>query len=233
MQEPSTFEIRPVLAPRRARRNRLAVLLPLIALAGIAVVGLTGTPSDPTTADIPTATQLESTSPSPPTASEAPYPTEALGLTVHRLDDVQLARLNRGDVVAIEGWYLPLAVTGCPSGVPSQESPPPAVTPGFDPWAYCERSGVLYAARPAADGRLVAPPTAEERGASNGPEAVSASLLHGVRLPTSLEAVHPDPMQVVVLGHFVETSSACMLLGACPSELVVDYLAWVPDDPTG
>jgi len=230
MHEPSAFEIRPVLAPRRARRNRLAVLLPLIALAGIAVVGLTGTRSNPTTADLPAATQLESTSPSSPTASEAPYPTQALGLTVHRLDDVQLARLNRGDVVAIEGWYLPLATTNCPAGVPSQQSPPPRILPGFDPWAYCERSGVLYAVSPGPDGQLVAPSATDHEG--TGPEAVSASLLHGVRLPASLEAVHPRAMEVVVLGHFVETSSACMLLGACPSELVVDYLAWAPDGPT-
>ncbi len=231
MHEPTAFETRPVLGPGRARRNRFAVLVPLIALGAIAAIGLTGSRSNPTTADLPSATTWQSATPSSAAASEAPYPTEALGLAVHPLDDLQLARLNRDDVVAIEGWYLPLATTNCPAGVPSQQSPPPEIQPGFDPWAYCERSGVLYAASPGVDGRLL-PATSPDHGGI-GPEAVSASLLHGVRLPAALETTHPVAMQVVLLGHFVESSSACMLLGACPSELVVDYLAWSPDAPAG
>lgn len=207
------------------------MLVPLVALTAIALVGLTGTPaSGPRTAILPISTpSTPAVSPPVPEPLAAPYPAQALGLAVHRLDDVQLARLNRDDVVAIEGWYLPLATTDCPAGVPSQQSPPPDILPGFDPWAYCERSGVLYAAQPGLNGRLVVPTGATDAG--NGPVAVSASLLHGVRLPVALEAVHPQPMEVVVLGHFVETSSACMLLGACPSQLVVDYLAWAPDAP--
>jgi hypothetical protein len=163
---------------------------------------------------------------------EQPYPTEALGLVVHRLDDVEMAQLNSDDVVAIAGWYLPLAVTNCPADVPSSEQGSQVqVRPGFDPWAYCERSGVLYAAQPGADGRVA--PTATDGGGSSGPQSVSATLLHGVRLPADLEVVPAAAMRVVVLGHFVEASSACMLLGACPSELVVDYLAWTPEAAAG
>lgn len=233
MNERSDLEARPVLAPRQARRTRLALLVPVIALVAITWAGLTGArPANDATAEVAGTPSALAASPSVE-APEEPYPTEALGLAVHRLDEVQLARLTADNVVAISGWYVPLAVTNCPAGVPSKDGPLPEVRPGFDPWAFCERSGVLYAAQPGPGGRVVPPSAGAEVETGNGPQAVSASMIPGVRLPSELEVAQAHPTRVVVLGHFVETSSACMLLGACPSELVVDYFAWAPTAPTG
>ena len=230
MDEQTKFEPTAVLAPRRARRTRLAVLLPVLALAGIALAGLTGNRL-PSAADRATTPVTAAAAGSPP-ATRAPgtvaqpFPAQVLGLDVHPLDDILLARLTRDDVVAIAGWYVPLAITACPAAVAEYQGGGTVVQPGFDPWAYCERAGVLYAERPGSIAPIAGPAAAQA--APDGPTSIAASLVPGIRLPDALEVVGAAPMQVVVLGHFVEASSACMLLGACPSELVVDYVGWAP-----
>ena len=242
MDEQTAFETRAVLAPRRARRSRLALLLPVMALVAITWAGLSGTSPERATdalagdtdalagdtvasavASVPGSTAM----PPPQVAAQPDFPTDALGLPVHRLHDVQLARLTRNDVIAIAGWYVPLAITDCPDVTPAVGDTSIQIRPGRDPWAFCERSGVLHAWRPDGEGMSQRiGPDAED--AAIGPSSVDASLVIGIRLPLELERVGADPMPIVVLGHFVETSTACMLLGACPSELVVDHVAWTP-----
>ena len=227
MEEQTAFETRPVLAPTSARRSRLALLVPAVALVGIAWAGFSGGRPDQVTAEAPdpSAAVAESLAESAaPVVLHPEYPSEVLGIDVQGLGDVRLARLDRGDVIAIAGWYVPLAIVDCPRLTPVYGAASPSIRPGFDPWAYCDRSGVLYASRPNVEARELAISTHEPRG--DGPAAVPATVVVGVKLPLELERVGADPMPVVVLGHFVETSRACMLLGACPSELVVDYLGW-------
>jgi hypothetical protein len=222
----AAFERRAVLAPGRGRRTRLAVALPIVALVGIAFVGLAGHRSDgPTAVDVPAASQpatpeLAAAGTPLPQPDDA-YPAKVLGLPVRNLADVQLAALGRDDVVAIAGWYVTLAVTDCPPLARTFHQPGAGVPPGFDPSAYCERSGVLYAT-PTFPGTLSQP--AELAGV--GPQSVDASVVRGVVMPPELQLVSPEPTPVVVLGRFVPTSSACMLVGACPSRLIVDYLGW-------
>jgi hypothetical protein len=231
MDEQTAFEARAVIAPQRARLSRLAPLLPVIALAGIVWAGVSGGRPEEAAVVVPDASSAAALSPAAPAMSSAPvavhpeYPAEVVGLEVLHLGDVQLARLTRDDVIAIAGWYVPLAIVDCPRLTPAVGEAFPSIRPGFDPWAYCERSGVLYAARPERDAGALRMGGRDEE-AGDGPRTVDASLTIGVKLPLELERVGADPMPVVVLGHFVESSSACMLLGACPSELVVDYLAW-------
>ena len=221
MAEQASFEARAVLAPRRARVFRFVLALPVLALGVIVWAGVSGSRPDQA-ASVPEATTVDASPAGAGQTAAAPvvlaaYPSRVPGLDVQGLGDVQLARLTRDDVVALAGWYVPLAITDCPSVVetiPGTSFPQPH--PGYDPWAYCERSGVLYASHPRT--------RAGELG--GGPSSVVASLVTGIKLPRELERVGADPMQVVVLGHFVESSSACMLLGACPTELVVDYLGW-------
>ena len=222
----AAFETRAVLRPGRGRGWRFIVAAPAIGLLGIALVGLLGHRSGTLTAGQPAdRSPALASAPIPRSSDSAPrYPTEVLGLTVRNLGDVQLAGLDRNQVVAVAGWYVTLAITRCPPLAATFAQPSAGVEPGFDPFAYCERSGVLYATPPDPPGT----PGAINHPAGVGPESVDASVVRGVVLPGALQLVNAAPTPVVVLGRFVETSSACMLVGACPSELVVDYLGWPP-----
>jgi hypothetical protein len=220
MDEQAAFETRAILAPERACRSKLALLVPVVGFVAVALAGVSGPREEPASADRPNSTvnatsrpAVASVAPGPAVAS---YPEQVLGFDVQPLDEVRLALLTRDDVIAISGWYVALAITDCPQAAPPVGDNSMTVSPGFDPWAWCERSGVLYAAK-----------TGFERGNGTGPTAVAASIIDGVRMP-GLETIGAAPIPVVVLGHFVETSTACMGLGMCPSELVVDHLAWSP-----
>lgn len=228
MDEHVAFETRAVLTPRRARRMRWALLVPVVALVAIAWVGVSGNRPAIEAAVVPDSTPASVAATAVATIVPQPeFPAEVLGLDVRRLGDVQLAALTREDIVVIAGWYVPLAITDCPAVTPDYDDASVEIRPGRDPWAFCERSGVLHDSRPDKVGssRRIGP-DAEDGGI--GPSSVDASLVIGVKLPRPLERVGADPMPIVVLGHFVETSDACMLIGMCPSELIVDYVAWTP-----
>src|SRR5438045_368115 len=99
MDEPATFEARAVLAPRRARLSRLALLLPAVLLGAIAWAGLSGPHVKPTTAEVsgPTAAVIAPSlsaeaSPKAPSATPgapARQPSRVFGLDVHRLDQIK------------------------------------------------------------------------------------------------------------------------------------------------
>ena len=222
MDEQAAFETRAILPPGRARRSKLALVIPVAAFVMVALAGVSGRRDQPTTAERPTATADPVSGPAEasavPDVTATQYPDQVLGLEVHRLDEVQLARLTRDDIIAIAGWYVALAITDCPSVVADLGDALPTSSLERDPWAFCERSGVLYAAR-----------TGLEQYDTIGPSAVPTLVIVGVRMPGRLEEVGAAPTQVVLLGHFVEASTACMGLGMCPSELLVDHLAWAPD----
>jgi hypothetical protein len=226
MDEQTAFEPRAVLAPRRRRLTRLVPLVPVVALVAIVLAGLAGMRHEP-----PAVALVEPPAPATaaPAAAATPpepqFPAEALGFDVVGLGDVRLAPLTRDDVIAIAGWYVPLAITGCPPESLVSSVASATVHPGFDPSAYCQRSGVLYATEPTLNGRA----TGRRAGATgDGLSSVSATIVKGVVLPADLEVAGADARPVVILGRFVESSTACMLLGACPSELIVDYVAWTP-----
>ena len=192
---------------------RLALLLPAIASVAIVWVGSSGAPPNRATADVPVPTAAASFR-----APETPYPERVLGLVVHELGDVVSKGPSRDEVFAVAGWYVATALTDCPAvAIVYRDGALPEIRPDADRLAYCDRSGVLYGARPDADLRE-----------NSGLSAISVTVALGVLVPSELELPGADAREVVVLGHFVESTDGCALSAGCSRELVVDHLAWTP-----
>jgi hypothetical protein len=226
MDENVAFEARAVLAPRRARQSRLALLLPLVALVAVAAAGMSGTreshataePSDPVAIAVRSQPVVESTPAGVTRVPQPDRPATAIGLDVHRLDEVQLRGLGRDDVVAVVGWYVATAITDCPplAAVYRNDSLPD-IRGNSDGRAFCKRTGVLYAS----------PPDVQDSwSGSGGLGVVGATIVVGVVVPPELEMIGADATEVVVVGRFVETSDGCGVAGGCAPELVVDHVAW-------
>lgn len=212
MDEQATFETRAVLAPRRNRVSRLALLVPVVAFIAIAGAGLNGPPSDRTPGPSPDPTTVAVTSlPSPHV--EAAYPAEVIGFDVQRLSELQVGRLGFDTVVAIAGWYVPTAITDCPAlEALYRDGALPYVRGDRDKLAFCVRSGVLY-------------PTSPDL-PSFAPTGVAVTVIVGVIMPRDVEVVGMPATQVVFLGRFGKSSDGCRDGGACHRELLVDHVAW-------
>jgi len=234
MDEQASFEPRSVLGSRRGRWNRLRVIVPALALASIAWIGISGQHQGGDIATGEKAAKASSTAavalPADVQAStEVAIPTQALGLAVHRLDSVQPEHLERGAVIAIAGWYVATAIADCPpldafyraGALPEVRGDIAAV----DTWAFCERTGVLYAAQPVPDGRLPTDDLDNNTPAAFGLPAVATSMVIGVVAPPQLETIGGAPTPVVVIGHFAAGPN-CPDRPACKPQLVVDYLPW-------
>jgi hypothetical protein len=205
----ASFEARAVLAPRRARLSRLALLLPVVALVATAWAGVSGARPDPVTTEIADASAFAAAQQSP-----AQYPAQVLGLDVQELNDVRGRMLGRDEVVVVVGWYVATAITDCPPlAAIYREASLPEIRDDVDEWAFCNRSGVLYASRPDDNA---------------GPSAVAVKLQIGVLVPKELEIIGADATQVVVVGRFVESGDGCRVRAGCRRELVVDHVAWTP-----
>ena len=238
MEEQASFEARAVLAPRRARLTRLALLLPVVALVAIAWAGVSGPRSDQATAEIPDPTAVaapsltaEGSTPAvAPRVRPPPRPAQVIGLTVNRLDDIQSLGLGRDEVVAVAGWYVATAITDCPRIVIiRRQGSLPEVRRDFDALAFCDRSGVLYASRPDLNERLPTNNLNDDNRSDNGGlSAVAVTLVVGVVVPPELEMIGTDATEVVVVGRFVDSGDGCRLLTGCRRELVVDHVAWTP-----
>lgn len=226
IDEQSSFEARAVLAPRRARQSRLALLLPLVALIAVAWIGVSGTHQGPTTTAPPDPAAIAARSPAVPSATAAAptpglptvRPATVFGLPVHRLDDVQTKGLGPDDPVALTGWYVATAITDCPA-LPAIDRPGslPDVRGDADTRVFCRRAGVLYAS----------PPDVQDSWSrSGGLGAVGASIVVGVIVPLELETIGADATQVVVIGRFVDRGDACGVAGGCGLELLIDHVAW-------
>jgi hypothetical protein len=216
------FEARAVIGPRREGLSRLTLLVPLIALVGIAAAGFSGPRPEPLSAAIPD--PAATAAPSPSASPRPQAPAQVLGLAVHRLGDLQPQRYGRDEVLAISGWYVPTAVTNCPP-LPAlyQDGKLPYLRGDSDKLAFCVRSGVLYAA----------PPTTDAGGTRSSPglSAVDATVVVGVIMPIDLELTTADATEIVVLGRFVPPGNACEVAAGCRQGLIVDYLGWTPETP--
>lgn len=231
MDEEAGFEARAVLAPARRRWNKGLIVLPVVALVGIALAGLAGPHPRPATADLPAATSAAVASAASiaiePSASPA-HPALALGLPVHPLDQVEPAGLGEDEVIALSGWYIATGVANCPPlAAIYRDGALPYLRGDADTLAFCERSGVLYASPPDGDGRLSTSSHAND-GSRVGPPAVAARLAVGIIVPLGLEVIDSGATEVVVIGRFVETGSRCGLPPGCHRGLVVDHVAWTP-----
>jgi hypothetical protein len=227
MDDRSGFEARAIIAPRRRRLARATLLVPVVALVAIAWVGASGARPDHLTAIAPaSAVPASGVRPWPPRPTEAPYPAEVVGFTVHRLDSIEMQKLAPDEVVAIAGWYSPQLVAACPPVV-ALGRPSLGVQDGIDPYAYCARTGVFYATQPEPDAPVVIDSIEGVGSRSAGLESVAASMITGVVAPPALEVVGGDAAEVVVLAHFVDSGAACRG-GALCRELLIDYVPWTP-----
>ncbi len=224
MEEQASFEARAILGPRRARRTRLELLVPVIALAAIAWAGVSGARPDQSTAEAPEATVAAAPSVaaegSTAIASTVPrptQPTQAFGLDVQPLDDVQLEGFERNEIFVISGWYVPTAITDCPRlAAIYRDGALPDVRGDTDVLAFCARSGVLYAARPdLRENRFT-----ERR-------AIPAKLVVGVIAPLGIETIGGAPREVVVIGRFAEGLPTCHSGDGCRPVLLIDHVSWM------
>lgn len=233
MDEQARFETRVVLAPKRARSSRLAVLVPGVALIATAWAGLSGAPSNQSAAgvDASRATQpgTAAAQPSAPVAERPPDPQapgRVLGLEVTPLAQLEARQLGRDDVVALSGWYVATRITACP---PLAEIYWEATLPDVrtaDWRVFCNRSGVLFASQPhLADNQPMSSFEATQS-RNAGVSVVTAWLAIGIVVPPALEVVDLDSTAVVVVGRFVESADACPVVQGCPRDLMIDRVAW-------
>lgn len=212
MDEQASFEARAVLAPRRARIARLALLVPVVALVAIVWAGVSGDRSGNATAEA-TAELAD------PTAVAAPMPThpaQVLGLDVRTLAEVRPR--SHDEMVVVAGWYVPTAITDCPPlAAIYRDGSLPWVRGDADEWTFCDRSGVLYASQP---------DPYENAHANTWITTVPVSIVTGVIVPLELETIGAEATEVVVIGRFVESGDGCRASAACSRELVVDHVAW-------
>lgn len=234
MDEQARFETRVVLAPKRARSSRLAVLVPAVALIATAWAGLSGTPSsDPAHGlDTSRATQ-RGIAASPPTSavdersSDAQPPGQVLGLAVTALDDVKPRQLARDDIVVLSGWYVATVIAHCPPLAEIyREASLPEARADVDSWAFCERSGMLFASQPHLTDHQPSNSLEGDQPSHAGLTVVTASLAIGIFVPPELEVIDLDSTAVVVIGRFVESDDACPVVAGCPRELMIDHVAW-------
>jgi hypothetical protein len=185
--------------------------VPVVAFAVIAWAGLSAARSDKSAAAVAEPT----TTPAPSLDIEAAYPTDVVGLEVQRLGDVPQL-LGRDEVVAVAGWYVPTSITDCPPlAVLYREGALPEIRHDVDTWAFCDRSGVLFASRPD-----------PAQGTNDGFPAVAVRMVVGVMVPPELEAVGTGPTEVVGVGRFVRSGENCDVSPGCAPELLVDHVAW-------
>ena len=231
MDEQARFETRAVLAPKRTRRSRLALLVPALALVATAWAGLSGrseqgiareSSAAPTTQAI--AAAASPVGAEPPGAAEPPA--QALGLEVHRLDELDPRRLGSADVLAIAGWYLATEITDCPPLADAfRQTAGPDADRKVDAWRFCQRSGVLFASQPSFDGQP-GNDLEENSGGDSQLPAIDVMVDEHVVMPPQLEVLGGDPTAVVVLGRFVDPDERCHWPMDCPRQLVIDHVAW-------
>jgi hypothetical protein len=227
MDEPATFKARAVLGPRRDRLTRLGLLLPVVALVAIVWAGLSGARPDRATAEIAAPRASPVATPAPPPQP----PAQVVGLTVHRLDDVQPLGLGRDQEIAVAGWYVATAITDCPPlAAIYRQGSLPEIRGDADSWAFCDRSGVLYASQPGLDEHQLANDPADNgAGTGAGVFAVSVTIVIGVVAPPELEVIGTVPTEVVVVGRFVGSAEPCQAAAGCRPQFVVDHVGWTPD----
>jgi hypothetical protein len=235
MDEQASFETKAVLTRRRARWNRLLVVVPVLAFGLTAWAGVSGPRSDGDQAADERATAAHAASTAlvaiPSLAQDQPtgpgFPSQVLGLAVRPLDDIP-PQGDRGDAaIAVAGWYVATAMTACPSD--SDIVRPGAIADlgvDADPRTFCARVGVLYATRPEADDGSPANDAKDGAGPTAALASVQATLTPGMVVPAELETVANPATPVVFIGRLVDGSAVCYEPWGCPAALLVDRVVW-------
>ena len=222
MDEQTTFEPKAVLAPRRAGWNRVAILVPALALAATSWVGFSGQRSSaesaakPSDAPIVAASNAPVVGPPvrPPGPVEPGYPARVLGLDVQALDDLQRYPPRDDLTIAIAGWYAAGSVSACPAPT-DLEQPGFVAELGVDArvGTFCRRSGLLFASSPA---NVTALP------------ALTVVMTPGIVLPPALDDIRGGATQVVLIGRLADERQCltCMPAAGFVWQLHVDRVVW-------
>jgi hypothetical protein len=233
MDEQASFEPRAVLGRRRAGWNRLAIVVPALLFAVIAWAGVNGPQPESETSARAIASSGHAGSAAEVLASpllgvvDSDFPASVVGLEVQRIGDILPQALGRDEVIAVAGWYVATAITDCP---PLAAIYRPAALPEIrgdaDSWAFCDRSGTLYASRPDLGQRMAATTPQDNAANTAGLPAVPATLVIGVVVPAELEIIGTQATPVVVVGRFVDSNAGCGSPAVCHRALAIDHVAW-------
>jgi hypothetical protein len=238
MEEQASFEPRSVLGRRRRGWHSLAIIVPALALVATVWAGISGARPDEGIADVPhanvtaapSADVVADSAPRPPVplGPQRPrYPAHVVGFEVQRLENMKTRALGRDTPIAVAGWYVATAITDCPRIVViRRQGSLPEVRHDADEFAYCHRSGVLYASRPDLDERIPRNNLEDNSAKNAGLPAVPVTLVVGVVVPRELEMIGTTATPVVVVGRFVASGDGCGVEAGCGRQLVVDHLAW-------
>jgi len=228
MDEQASFEPRAVLAPRRAGWNRLAVLVPAVALIGAVWLGTSGPQSDsPTPSGDDKAVARESGTDAieqvPQRAPEA-YPATVLGIEVRTLANLEQADVGDRLVIAVAGWYVAWPSLGCPTSS--------GIEPGFvaelgvnaDIATFCDRSGVLVSTPNPAGSTNVGGANDHPYGSATAP-ALPVLLTPGVVVPPEVALPYVAPSEVILIGR-LEDPGQRTFQATTARQLVVDRVVW-------
>ena len=191
MDERASFEPRAVLG-RRAGSNRLAIVVPVVALIGAVWIGTSGPRSDASTADersgqriAQATTAADPVNPTQGLHQEAAYPGTVLGIEVRTVADLDSSTVRDHPVLAVAGWYVAWPSLGCPTRTGVDVAGFVAEL-GHDAniRTFCDRSGVLSS-------------TPNPTGST---PALSVSLTPGVVVPPEIADPDATPAEVILVG---------------------------------
>ena len=214
MDEQASFEPQAVLPRRRAGWNRLAVIVPALALLGAVWLGTSGqqtaSPSPSAGAEaVAAASQSEAAIDQGPQPTLEAYPATVLGIEVRTLADLSQPGASDRPVIAVAGWYIAWPSLGCPTSYG-------VVQPGLlaelgvdaDIRTFCDRSGVLIAT--------------PNPGAA---PALPVTLTPGVVVPAEVVDPNAAPAQVIFVGRIDEPGTQTFQ-ATTARRLVVDRVVW-------
>lgn len=223
MDEQASFEPQAVLAPRRAGWNRLAVVVPVVALVGAVWIGTSGPHREASTPDqrdpmavVKASSAVDADARTPALAPPVPiYPTTVLGLPVRSLADVDSSATADDQVVAIAGWYLAHPVLGCPRSTAVELPGVAELGVDTDLRTFCDRSGVLVATLSPAGSMNIGGANDHPYG-SGAASALPVSVTPGAVLPDYLLDPGATLSRVVMVGRLLTSEH----------EMVVDRVVW-------
>lgn len=224
MDEQASFEPKAVLAARRP--GWLVAIVPALALAAIAWVGLTGPGSSAESATQPSNAPVAVASSAPaasvpriaPRRDDSGFPPTVLGLDVQALDDLQRYPPRDDVTIALAGWYAAASASACPAATDLQ-APGFIAELGVDARAatFCQRSGRLFASSPEAG----------TQGGVTDP-AMTVVMTPGVVLPPALDDIGGDATRVVFVGRLEleRRCVTCLRQAGFVWQLHVDRVVW-------
>jgi hypothetical protein len=236
MDEQASFEPAAVLARRRAGWSRLIAIVPALALAATAWLGLSGQRSGaPAATSVPGPIAQSSQGPvgmgttqiakAPP---DPDFPPAVLGIEVRDVGTLLDDSPPPAGSVAVAGWYAANLALACPPSTTHVDVAYVAEL-GVDAGTltFCKRSGLLFKASPQASTEGDASYLDENRFKDTALPALPVTVTPGVVLPPELDDDTGPATPVVMIGRLVtDTDPGCSGPSGCPPSFAVDRVIW-------